>query len=320
MKQTILLYLTLLLAGAACSDHPESFSPEPDSRGPQATLTFSAGAGTPDYSVSIFEQKGTEFLFSHTITTGWTEDGKLQTHLPIGKYRFLFARNYGQNTLLQPELQKGITLFDSLRFITRSEANKLYASDELFLQDRKADSTYAISGNTTIACTLKRSVSQILLQVKRGKSGANNTFTPLPFTGDENILSLFGQIRLELEGIGKASDIKGNYYGSGFLSTTWKAGEADSIITGGFAAFTGPYFFPGADEAPIRIRVSLLSVNNDPAAILQMETTATPKRNERLIVTAWYSVSNFPVGISITTTPIRDNINGEEGIWDDIVN
>lgn len=316
MKAKHIFYLFLFLTGTACTDSNSLSLPDPDSR---TTYVTTSAAETDDYSLYIFKQQGADFLFEKEVSSTQTRNGQLGIPLAMGNYQFLFARSFGKNTTLIPALENGRTVLADLRFQVRTTENGLLPADELFLPAQGADSVYSISQNTTVRCTLKRAVSQILVQVKRGYKNDDNSFVPHPFSEGKNLTQQFSRLELHLKGIGNSIDATGNSYGNDNLTLTFNTAKADSILPDGFLNFTGPFFFPPEAGIATEIQLTLLPPNQDPQHTLKMNVQTQAHKNEQILVTAWITSNWYPLGVTVDKQPIRTELPGEEGIWDDVV-
>lgn len=321
MRLKYLTYLLLLGAITSCSRQEETpFRGDP---APTALCLTTFSGNVQNYSVSIFRKEQGQFLFQNTLSAGWSADGKLSVQLPVGDYQFVFAHNYGTQTQILPAPTMDVTSFGQLRFTTNAQAGtsplQISPSDELFLQDQKADSIYKLTQASTIKCQLTRAVAQPLLYIKRGYASGDNKFQALPYPDGKNILQDIEKIRLDIQGIGQAVDALSTPYGTGNLSIEMNAADRDSITSEGFAYFEGPFVFPPEAGQETSIKVTLQPTANSLHSSLSMTVNRILKRNHRLVIIAWINSDWNAVGITTDLTPIDQTTPGEDGIWDDVV-
>ena len=316
-----IFYLILLGIATACSGPEEESTLPPAPLAAMQRVSFLNLPAT-GYTVSAFRENNNSFTFFESFTAIGATDGKMEIQLPVGNYQFLFASSYGTNTLQQPAHPViSTTPFSAMQFVTREATDgMLMPADELFLQDAKADSIYQIYNPTTIKCTLKRAVAQAILYVKRGWKERENQYQAFPYSGDDNILKHFDQIKMEINGVGKSVDGLSIPSGQGDVSLTYAPSDCDSITDQGFAKFIGPFFFPPANGGEVNAHITLFPSSDSPQP--QLSTTTTPTivhRNEQLIITVWITNDWNFIGVTADTSPIRKENTGDSGIWDDII-
>lgn len=323
MKAKHIFYLILLGIASACSGPEEETILPPPPVAAMQNISFRSTTAT-NYDILAFRQRNNEFVYLKTFQVSGLSEGEVYSaELPVGNYQFLFARNYNTNTLLSPSYPNPNTRFEEMTFITKTDSqaggNQILGSDELYLQDQHADSVYQLTAASTIECTLKRAVAQLVLHIKRGQKNADGTYTAIPYPSKDNIARYFNEIKIELAGIGSRVNAQSIPSGSANLQVTYAAIAYDSLSSEGFATYTGPFFFPSATPQKLQLGVILTPAANSPQPSLKIETTGAPKRNEQFIVTVWVTKDWNFIGITTDTQPITAEIPGDEGIWDDTV-
>lgn len=321
MKTKHILYLILLGTAVACSNTDEKIIPSSEDPASTRSVYFLSETVT-DYTISAFREGNNGFAFLKTIPSSGRADGQTEVQLPVGNYQFLVASGYGNSITQQPENPvQATTLFRDMQFVavpaTDNPAN-IQAAEELFLQDTLVDSVYNLHTATTIQINLKRSVAQAVLFIKRGQKTKDNQFESLPYEQD-SILRYFSAVELQLENTGTSVDLHSISDGAAVMTVSYPATAYDSITTEGFAAFTGPYFFPPKGNEPLRFHVKLYPAAGSPQPELALTTTGKAGRNERLIITAWITSDWNFIGLTADTQPITAEIPGEDGIWGDTV-
>lgn len=321
MKTKHILYLILLGTAVACSNADEVTISSPEAPATTRSVYFLNETVT-DYTISAFREGNNGFAFLKTIPSSGRADGQTEVQLPVGNYRFLVASGYGDRIIQQPENPaQATTLFEDMRFVvnqaTGNPAN-LQAAQELFLQDTLVDSVYSLYAPQTIQINLKRAVAQAVLFIKRGQKTGDNRFEPLPYQQD-SILRYFSAVELQLENAGTSVDLHSVSDGTAAMTVNYPTSTYDSITTEGFAAFTGPFFFPPKGNEPLRFHVKLIPTAGSPQPELTLTTSGKVGRNERLLITAWITSDWNLIGLTADTRPITAEIPGEDGIWDDTV-
>lgn len=310
------IYLLIMCCWlAACQEYGTE---ENDYSGPTGTnlqnVVFLTGNNVQQ-TISAFRLDDSGFTFLKTILA---TSPRTEAQLPLGKYQFLFAASYGNNTRMNIPVA-GSTLLPAIRFTVLSDERNpenIREGDELFLQEGKVDSVYAIEGSSTIRASLKRAVAQIILQVKRGWSESERNYIPLPYP-DDSIIRYFSNIRLDIENVSTAVDAYGIPQGQSTLSVTFPATAQDSITPEGFAVYTGPFFFPAANGESISLKLNLYRSDDSPQPDLSLTKYAKVKRNEQLILTAWITKDWNMIAVTADTRPISRETDGEQDIWDD---
>lgn len=326
MKRRKIYYLLLLGLMTACSK-PEATAllSEPETASAAATQKIQfLNLGTKDYTIHAFRENiSAAYVYTASFEARGTTDGQLQVELPVGNYQFLFTHLPGNHIRFSPSLLTPATRFEETTFIVQPDLtngnNYLLEADELYLQDKKADSVYRITEATTIRCTLERAVAQLVFFVKRGQKTAEGHFEPLPYSNNENIARYFNNIEVNIQGIGNSVDALSVPTGNGNLKMDYPASSYDSITNEGFAAYTGPFFFPAESDAPITVSIQLNPAATAPQPALAITTQGVVKRNQQYMVTIWVTQDWNFVDVNAETRPIEDEINGEQDIWDDQV-
>lgn len=321
MKTKHILYLILLGTAVACSNADEVTISSPEAPATTRSVYFLNETVT-DYTISAFREGNNGFAFLKTFSSSGRADGQTEVQLPVGNYRFLVASGYGDHIIQQPENPaQATTLFEDMRFVvsqaTDNPAN-IQPAEELFLQDTLVDSVYHLYTADTIQINLKRAVAQAVLFIKRGQKTGDNRFEPLPYQQD-SILRYFSAVELQLENAGTSVDLYSVSAGTASMAVTYPSTAYDSITAEGFAAFTGPFFFPPAGNEPLRFHVKLIPAAGSPQPELILTTSGKVGRNERLFITAWITSDWNFIGVTAETRPIEAQMDGDNGIWDETI-
>lgn len=324
MKRRNIYYLLLFGLMTACSE-PEATGllSEPAAESAMQKIQF-LNLGTKDYTIHAFRENiFAAYVYTASFEARGTTDGQLKVKLPVGNYQFLFTHFPENNIRFSPSPLTPATRFEETAFIAQPDPingeSYLLEGDELYLQDKKADSVYRITEATTIRCTLERAVAQLVFFVKRGQKTADGRFEPLPYSNNENIARYFNDIEVTIGGIGNSVNALSIPTGNGNLKMDYPASSYDSITNEGFAAYTGPFFFPAENDAPVTVRIQLNPAATAPQPALAVTTQGVVKRNQQYIVTLWVTQDWNFVGVNAETRPIEDEINGDQDIWDDQV-
>lgn len=318
------LYAPLFLLLFSCTDRIAE-APETeieDSETPGTSVFFQTGE-TKDVSLLIFRREGDRFSYQSTIDKGWSTDGKITISMDYGDYQFLFLRSDGTGIELTPHPLQPDTELEEIRFNARTNSarsGEMLPVNELFLPEpEEATRIYAIQGEETVSCTLKRAVSRLLLVLKRGHA-ENGTYVPEPYEDGKNILDDIREAHITIAGVGTSANIYGTQ-GAGILSTTFSEADKDSLTGEGFAAFTGPFFLPPADNEIVEVSAVLFPKNGAAEETIQKTVKGTVKKNEQLQVVLWIKTDSEPegdrlIGITVDTKPISDETEGDKGIWE----
>lgn len=289
---------------------------------PSVPVTFRTEAVT-DVSLYIFRKKGDLFLYQSEINKGWTTDGRVTIQMDKGDYQFLFVKSDGQGTELSPSPLQTDNRLEEIHFNALSDPLQeggVLPVNELFLPEPEAATRiYSIRGGETVSCTLKRAVSRLLLMLKRGHAD-NAVYVPDPYPFGENILQKIRKIEVTISGVGTSADLFGTK-GSATLSTTFSEANKDSLTQEGFAAFTGPFFFPSSSGGPVEVSVSIYPKDESSEKMIRRVVSGEVKKNEQLCVVLWIEPEtkpeeNWSIGLTVDTRPISEETEGDKGVWE----
>lgn len=319
MRTLHIFYLILLGTAVACSGREEETTLPPAPVAATQNIRFSSEAVT-DYTVSAFREGGNGFVYLNSFASSGRTDGRTDIQLPVGNYKFLVATGYGHSILLSPQSpEQGTTRFEELKFVAQTtDGSNLQAGEELFLPDTLVDSVYRLQTATTIELNLERAMAQTLLYIKRGRKTGENQFVAIPYEQD-SIVRYFSQIDLQLENVASSIDVYGTPEGEASMRLEYPATAYDSITSEGFAAYTGPFFFPPIEKKPLQFLVKLLPSADSPQPELSLTSTGKVGRNERLVITVWITNDWNFIGVTADTHPIQKEQDGDTGIWDNTV-
>lgn len=317
MRTTLLSLLALLML-SSCSEQEE-----PASGSSGGTENVPAGVsrvlfktGPQSQCVYIFRKEGDVFRYDSMINSGWSEEGTATARLVLGDYKFLFTGPLnGDLDVLPATLDKTVT-WEQLRFASRPDnglENGILPAGELFLPEPEvADSVYAIRGDDEIACTLKRRVSQLTFAVKRGfKDG--DIYVPQPFAGGQDILSMVDQLEVEIYGVARSCNYA-ETSGTGNVLRTYSASDDGSTDPDGFVTFTGPFVFPPSDGSEVRLKITPGKPSGE--TYPPVEITRKLEANRQLEVNLWMSSSQYDIGVTVHTSPISQETEGDKGVWE----
>lgn len=318
------IYAPLFLFLLSCSDRITDMEEQEIGGGEmQSTpVTFRTGAAT-DVSLFIFRKTGDRFLYQSEIDKGWSTDGKITVSMDKGDYQFLFVSSDGTGTTLTPDPPQTDTYLEEMRFNALPDPvreGNILPVNELFLPEPEAATqVYTIRGGETVSCTLKRAVSRLLLVLKRGHA-ENGVYVPEPYPAGTHILQEIKEAQVTISGIGTSADIYGTM-GAGTLSTTFSEADKDDISDEGFASFTGPFFFPPAEDGIVRVAVDLVPKTGETATTIHKVVSGQVKKNEQLQVVLWIGAGDEPhgdrvIGVTVDTQPISEETDGDKGIWE----
>ena len=322
MKAKIIIYLAFISILGACSASGEQAPIQPIATAELQRVTFATANDAP-YSIAVFREANHVFLYQKTLNTGWSENGKLTTELPVGNYQFLFALHDGENTLLSPELTPNATTFSELKFISRQHPDNnmlILPADELFLPESHADSIYRITESCTIKCTLQRAVCQTLLYIKRGQKTEDGNYMPIAYENNKNILQSLSSVEMSLQQAGTGTTVNAVSEGQGEIISDFDLSAPDILTTEGFAVFKGPFFFPAENNGEITARITLNPATDSPQPVLTSTVKSNLQRNQQLIITVWVTNDWNFIGVEADTRAINKEIDGNQDIWDDQVN
>lgn len=288
---------------------------------PSVPVTFRTDAGT-DMSLYIFRKKGDLFLYRSEIDKGWTTDGRLTIQMDKGDYQFLCVKSDKQGIELSPSPLQTDTPLEGVYFKALPDPayeGRILPVNELFLPEPDAATrVYSIQGGETVAYTLKRVVSQLILMLKRGREDAAG-YVPDPYPAGENILQTIRKIEVTIAGAGASANIYGTQ-GAATLSTTLSEANKDSLTQEGFAVFTGPFFFPPSSASPVEVSVSIYPADEAQGKTIRKVVNGAVKKNEQLCVVLWIGADTQPsedwlLGLTVDTRPISEETEGDKGLW-----
>lgn len=269
-------------------------------------------------SVLIFKENDEEFKYVRSIDSGWSTDGKMSTRLMFGNYRFLFIKSSGENTsFYSNSFNTAGASFDDMKIITRADfenENYVLPVDEVWLSEteQQAKTIYAIVDETTVYNRLTRAVSKIMIHLKR-VSIENGEIIEYPFSEGSNIAENIKEIRLDINGVGEAVNIKG---GIGFTKTKVTLQEAIEITEDGFATFEGPFVFPLSTPELSTVNISIIPYTNDISEQMNTSVNGLLERNKKLEITLLITNTDQLIDIIVDTNPITEKSDGDSGIWE----
>lgn len=321
-----IIYAPLFLIFLSCSDtRIEEVETELGGEGGQGVpVTFRAGEST-DVSLYIFRKEADRFVYRSEINKGWSAQGKVTTRLDKGTYQFLFVKSDGQGTQLSPSPLQSNTSMEEMYFNALPDPARqggILPVNELFLPDPDAATRiYSIEGEETVSCTLKRAVSRLLVAVKRGH-GENGVYTPAPYPAGENIFQTIGKVEVTLSGVATATNVWATK-GSATLFTAFAEADKDSLTQEGFAAFTGPFFFPPSEGEGVEVAVAIYPADQTEGEIIRKVVNGQVKKNEQLCVVLWIEPEAEPgpdpnrsILVAVDTRPISQETEGDKGVWE----
>jgi len=279
-------------------------------------VTFS-GATMDGVSVLIFGHNNSQFKYLRSINTGWSEDGKVSTLLEIGTYKFLFLKYKKENTTFYPETLDKNSSFESIKIEAKNDdANNGYVLpvDEIWLPETKdmANKSYLINDPTTIHNKLKRAVSQVQLNIKRGyKDG--EVIKPLPYPKGEDIMENIKEIKMDIDGVGEFITISG---GNGSSKTMYNSSASDEIDDDGYALFYGPLVFPNGAGTNTSVDITITPKENSTFPVMAAKVEGLLERNKKLDITLWVTSTYKFINITVQTAPISESRDGDKGIWE----
>lgn len=280
------------------------------------TVTFSQ-ADMDGVSVLIFAHSNTEFKYLRHINTGWTEDGKVSTLLDIGTYKFLFLKKIGINTILYPNPLDANSNFEDIKIEAKEDIlheGYLLPVDEIWLPETEemAKEIYVINNPTTIYNKLKRAVSQIKLNIKRGYKSESGIL-PYPFPEGKNIMDNIKEIKMDISGIGETVTISG---GSGSSKTQYTSQVATEITTEGYAVFDGPFVFPNGTGMNASVKITITPKDESAFPVMTVDVEGLLERNKKMEITLWLTSIYKFINVTVVTDPISESQDGDLGIWE----
>lgn len=309
--------IPLFLFLMACND-PVAEVEEPDGSLTKSDfVTFRNQAGD-DVTLLIFRNQGGNYVYQSLVDRGWDPKGEVSLALEAGDYKFLFMKSTWENTTLMPSSLGSNETFDDIRIEAKADPDQpgnILPADEIFMPVAEdAGRVYPIKGGELVACTLKRAISQVLVTIKRGKL-EDGKYVAEPYP-EGNILEQVKEIRLDLANVATTLGID-RTTGSGKMTVTLPAASRDSLTAEGFAAFTGPFFFPPADGGKVNVTVSVVPTEAANQAIRRKTFQGAIERNRRLEVIVWLGTGpDHPIiGVEYDIEPITQEQIGDQGTW-----
>ena len=272
-----------------------------------------------DVRVYVFKAGNGDYFFTESFEDGWEASGdtfKRKVDLVPGDYKFLLATGFGEKILPAPAQPGDATSYDEIKLVLQQEDDTTYGScDEVFLAEKQ----WTSSGPKNIEATLKRVVSRIDLNLRRGfyheGYSAESDYEPVPYEGNENILDYIDRIEMRITGAGDTIVPGGPNEGS--VTVTYKIGseEYTTLTDEGFTEYTGPYFIPTDNEFDIDITLIPVVGKGNPQLTRRFEGL-TLLENQKLSLTLWLSQLYLTIGVTAETSPIENIIEGDSGMWD----
>ena len=307
--------LIVLLTACSSEDENVFVDSDPTLDTKSEAITFLQDVG--GVSVLIFNENVDNFNYLRSIVSGWSTEGKVSTRLEVGKYKFLFVKSAGIYTSFYPASFDNTTSFDDIKIISKADtqnAGYILPVDEIWLPETEelAKAIYTITDETTVHNKLTRAVSQIVLNLKRASINGTDT-TYLPFPGNMNIMDNIKEIRLDINGVGEAVNIKG---GIGSVKTKDVLDEATDIDDSGFATFDGPFLFPMGTTGESTVGISVIP--SDDSLFPEMNTSVKGmlEKNKKLEITLLITSTYQLIDIIVDTNPMKEISQGDSGIWE----
>lgn len=310
-----LLYFGLMILVAGCAESEKYSVIEKDSAINTRSTTFTGG--TEGVSVLIFSKIGNDFIYRKSIDSGWSEDGKVNTRLQLGDYKFLFVKTPSINTVLTPELTGSNVKLEDISIRLKEDASQegyYLEADEIFLPEsaESADRIYKITGGETVHGKLTRAVSQIVLKLNRAANN-NGVYEPLPYDNNVNIMNQVRQVKMNISGVGKVLSLSGS---QGYANTLYETNRADSITPDGFAVLNGPLVFPAVQGTEANVDITILPMDGSAFPEFRTQVSGAVERNKKLIITLWVTATYRLVDINVNTEPISKAEDGDTGVWE----
>ncbi|MDR2947753.1 MAG: FimB/Mfa2 family fimbrial subunit [Prevotella sp.] len=307
----------LIVLLTACSNKDEDVfdhgNPTLDHK--SEAITFSQEMG--GVSVLIFNESNDNFKYLRSIVSGWSTDGKVSTRLNLGKYKFLFLKSAGTSTSLYPASFDDNTSFDDIKIIAKTDTqneNYVLPVDEIWLPETEelAKTIYTIVDETTVQNKLTRAVSQIIVHVKR-VANESGKITELPFPPGKNITDDIKEIKLDINGVGEAVNIRG---GIGSTKTKDILDEVTDIDDYGFATYNGPFVFPKETAGQSTINISVIPSEDSVFPDMNTSVNGRLERNKKLEITLLVTATYQLIDITVDTNPMKEIAQGDSGIWE----
>lgn len=317
MRLTI-LFLLCLPALFSCSEQEEltTSSGEPGDI-PAGISQVAFRSDLESLCVYIFRQEEDDvFRYDSSINKGWSADGRLTARLRTGVYKFLFTSSLTDGLDVLPATMDRNVTIEQVRFAARKDnkySDAVLPTGDFYLpQPEVPDTEYIIDGRKEITCTLQRRVSQLEFALKRGfKEG--DTYTPLPFKDEYNILEIIKGIQVKISGVATECNYR-ETSGESNVYYEYQPDPKNNVDAEGFATFEGPYVFPPATGKEVGLDITFLSANE--ANYQPLHLTGVLEANKKLQVTLWLNSADFSVTVTVDTLPISDTTEGDSGIWE----
>ncbi|MDU1891667.1 MAG: FimB/Mfa2 family fimbrial subunit [Dysgonomonas sp.] len=317
MKKRCNLIWMLIILLTACSNDDEKVFIQDNSSLNNKSEAITFLQDVEGVSVLIFNEDGSKFSYLRSIVSGWSIEGKVSTRLKLGKYKFLFVKSAGTNTSFYPDSFDSNTSFDDVKIVAKTDTSNdgyVLPVDEIWLPETEAlaNTTYTIVNETTVQNKLTRAVSQIIVHLKRAAS-SNGVVTELPFPEGKYITDNIKEIKLDINGVGEAVNIRG---GIGSTKTQDVLNQVTDTDDDGFATFEGPFLFPQAITDPTTVNITV--VPTDDSLFPEMKTVVNGQleRNKKLEITLLVTATYQLIDIIVDVNPMTEISDGDSGIWE----
>jgi len=308
--------MLILLTSACSNDDNQELSLEDPTLINAEMVTFSQL--TDNVSVLIFgKNENEEFIYKRSINSGWSSEGKVSTNLERGDYKFIFIKSAGISTSISPVLEKEKSLFDNFSINSTPDgqnAGYILPVDEIWLSDdiNETNRIYEIREETVIKSQLKRIVSQVVLNLKRGYV-RDGEFIPLPFINNQDIAEFIQEVKFDISGVGKTANLE---ISSGFSNTTFSTNQIKEITEDGFASYEGPFVFPPDQGRESNVELVITPVSGSSFSEIRKTLPGLLEKNKQLVITLWITGDYNLFSITVDTAPITDSEEGDKGIWE----
>lgn len=314
----LLLLILFIFFLPACN---EGILEEEDVNNKNLKANIQFASDVQNVSVLIFDENkyNGKFIYNKMANINWPNSNTTSTNLEFGHYKFLFIKHNPDSSEIKPtQLIKGSTQFEDIQISAKKDTIQNYVKpvDEIFLPEtvNLANKTYSIQGNALIKNKLTRVVSQIKLKVKRGIWENGQLIDSIPYTGGKNILEHINKIEMDIHGVGEYVTINGSY-GEKNMLTHLDNKEGIIISKTGFAYFNGPFLFPTQENSSTSISFKFIPKENSPYPIMNQTLNITLEKNKKTEITLWLNSTYKDFNITVVTTPINEEQEGEVGLW-----
>lgn len=319
MKIKGIAFWALIVLAVACSR--EEIDHKTDLSGISANeeaVTF-LGELNGGVSVLIFENYGSQFYYKKRIDQGWSDEGRVTTSLKLGNYKCLFTKFAGEKSAYSDNSMTPTSSIEDVRIVALKDTDPkrdgyVLPVDEVWLPESLdvAAKIHTITGGDTIRGEISRAVSQLVLKLKRGYK-ENGSYVELPYTNGGNILDDVEGVSFDIKKVGSAVNPNG---GIGLANTYYSTASADSVMTGGYAHFTGPFVFPNEAKTESLVEITVIPKAGSKFSEMKGSVTGLLERNRRLEITLWVTAVYEFIDVTIRTEPISVEKDGDKGIWD----